>query len=108
MPILSVTTDQNGFFMKTEEYDPPGPFPLNVNLSAKLLSPDQTKVSSSLDIDAVGGETNQKRDFQINTGEEISLGEWRIDGGNNIIIVNGKTTPVRANTEIEIELNVSL
>lgn len=106
---LNIRTDANGYFQKTENYNPPGPFDVTVTLSAKLLAPNATEVRGELDIDPVSGSPgNQKKSFMAKTGVAISLGSWRLDGGDNVFVVSGKTLPPRPNTDLKIELIAAL
>jgi hypothetical protein len=66
MPTTSVkvVTDENGYHQKSDHFDPPGRFPLKIELKAKLLSPAATTITGNLDIDAANGSTqNQSKDF---------------------------------------------
>jgi hypothetical protein len=106
---IHVTSDANGYFHRSETFNPAGPFPLTVELTARLLAPDSTTASGSIAIDAVDGDPrNQAKDFAMRTGERFKLGAWRLDGGNNTVVVSGKTTPVRPNQELAFEIEASL
>jgi len=106
---LRLTTDGNGYLHKTERYNPPGPFSLTISLAARLLRPAETRITGDLDIDSADGSpSNNRRGFVIRTGERIALGEWRLDGGDNVIVVRGRTHPARPDTELELELDASL
>jgi hypothetical protein len=106
---VEISTDENGYFSKTVPFNPPGPFPLTVRLSATLLSPFATGVWANLDIDARDGSpSNQKRAFVIWHSEAVQLGSWRLDGGENIIVVNGKTKPTRANARLVLEIDAAV
>jgi len=111
MPTMKVeiVTDKNGYFSKTINYDPPGPFALTVTLSAKLLSPFATAVRGELDIDAADGNpSNQKRAFVAWHGELVQIGSWRLDGKNNIIVFNGRTRPKRANARLVVQIEAKV
>ena len=106
---VELSTDENGYFSKTISYNPPGPFGVSVHLSATLLSPSATSVWGNLDIDAKDGKpSNQQRAFVIWHSEEVQLGSWRLDGGDNIVVVNGKTMPRRAHSRLLLEIEASL
>ena len=106
---VEIRTDENGYFSKTVPFNPPGPFELTVRLTATLLAPFATGLWGSLDIDAKDGKpSNQKRPFVLWHSESVQLGSWRLDGGDNIIVVNGKTKPRRANARLVLEIDASL
>jgi len=106
---LTVKTDENGRFQQTQTYNPPGPFSITVQLEVELLSPTDTVVSGELDIDAVDGSpTNQSKKFLAEPGKRISLGSWTLDSRDNLIVVNGITVPVKANTDLAFEMRASL
>lgn len=103
---VEIRTDENGYFSKTVPFDPPGPFALTVRLTATLLSPFATGIWGSLDIDARdGAPSNQQRQFVAWHSEAVQLGPWRLDGGDNIIVVRGKTKPTRPNTRLLLEID---
>lgn len=107
---VKVTTDENGAYNRQDIFNPPTPdfWPVRLSLKAKLLSPVDTTIISTLDVDAVDGNPqNDAREFRFSTDEQISLGTWKLDGGDNIIIVSGQTLPPLANTEVEIEFEIS-
>lgn len=111
MPKLTVeiVTDENGYFSKTVPFNPPGPIGLTVRLSAKLVSPFATGLWGSLDIDARDGDpSNQRRAFVVWHSEAVQLGSWRLDGGDNIIVVTGKTKPRRPNARLILEIDAAL
>ena len=107
--IFSTRTDSQGYFQETQCFNPPGPFDLSVKLSARLKKPRDTTVLGSIDIDAADGNpTNQERKFRIGDGEKHNLGQWSIDGGDNIVIVRGKTEPTRPETMLTVEISARL
>jgi hypothetical protein len=111
MPTMTVEirTDENGYFSKTVPFNPPGPFGFTVSLTATLLSPFGTGVWGNLDIDARDGDpSNQQRPFVVWHSEAVQLGSWRLDGGDNIIVVSGKTKPRRANARLVLEIDAAL
>lgn len=106
---IKVTADANGYFHRSETYNPPGPFPLTVDLAAGLVAPDATTASGTIDIDGSDGDPqNRAKEFVIRTGERFNLGAWKLDGGNNTVVVSGKTLPARANQELTFEIEASL
>ena len=106
---LQIDTDANGYFQKTETLNPPGPFNLTVALFATLESPPDTTIDARLDIDARDGNpSNQAKDFRASTGQRVSLGAWRLDGGDNIVVTSGKTTPARPKTTLIVKLEAEL
>ena len=114
MPTISrkvkAGTDSNGAYHRQEIFNPPTPdfWPVSVSLKAKLLFPTDTTIICTLDVDATDGKPqNDMQEFSFSTGEQISLGTWRLDGGDNIIVVSGHTSPSRINTEVEIEFEIS-
>ena len=107
--IIKVTTDASGAYTATETVNPPGPFGFTVSLKAVLLSPDATTIAGTLDINGAKGKpTNDTKNFQAQTGQEINLGKWKLAGGDNILRVAGQTTPPRANTDLDIQVIASL
>lgn len=105
---LEIRTDENGYFSKTIPFNPPGPLGLTVHLSATLLSPFATGVWGDLDIDAVDGNpSNQNQRFVLWHSEQVQLGSWRLDGGDNLIVVRGKTRPTRANARLLLEIDAT-
>ena len=106
---FSLTTDENGYFQHTARFDPLGPFSLRVELSVALNQPDDTRAQGRLDIDPVdGGRGNQVRAFVVAAGDTESLGSWRIDGGENLIVLSGRTQPARTNSSLEVTVNAQL
>jgi len=106
---VEITTDEHGYFSKTVPFNPPGPFGLTVRLTATLLSPFATGLWGSLDIDARDGQpANARRAFVLWHSESVELGSWRLDGGDNIIVVTGKTNPRRANARLLLEIDAEL
>ncbi len=102
---FKVKTDAGGAYSTEETVNPPGPFGFTVSIKAKLAAPEATTIEGTLDINGAGGSPeNETRDFSAATGEEVKLGKWKLAGGDNIIRVSGQTAPVRANTQLEIEV----
>jgi hypothetical protein len=107
--IIKVMTNEEGAYQRVDQFNPPGWFNLTVDLTATLLSPADTTITGTIDIDAEDGHPqNQSKDFTLSTDQQESLGEWHLDGGNNTLSVSGQTEPVRANTQIEIEVDINL
>lgn len=106
---LEIPTDDNGYFKQTTVFDPPGPFPLRVNLTVTMTEPAATEVLAALDIDAEDGNpTNQEKQFVHATGDFVALGSWRLDGGRNIDVLRGRTTPSRPSTNLMVEIEATL
>ena len=102
---LRVRTDEYGRFHKTEKVNPPGWWEMTVELRAQLLEPSGTCVHGTLDIDAVDGDpSNNEKSFKVCHGQTMPLGQWRVDGGDNIVVARGRTKPSRPNTWIRVEL----
>ena len=111
MPKMTVelTTNEHGFFTKTVPINPPGPFKVTVKISATLVSPFATGLWGSLDIDAKDGNpSNPRRSFIVWHKEAVQLGSWKLDGGNNIVVVHGITKPRRRNAKLVLEIDASL
>lgn len=103
---IELTTNANGVFSQTTPFNPPGPFSLTVRLSATLLSPTWTGLWGTLDIDAKDGNpSNQKRAFVAWHSEKVELGSWRLDGGDNVVVVRGITKPKRPNTRLVLKID---
>lgn len=106
---VEIRTDENGYFSKTVPFNPPGPLGLTVHLSATMLAPFATGLWGHVDIDARDGKpSNRKRAFVVWHSESVQLGSWSLEGGENIIVVNGKTTPRRANTRLVLEIEAAV
>jgi hypothetical protein len=111
MPQMTVelTTNANGFFSRTVPFNPPGPFGVAVRLSATLQSPFATGLWGTLDIDAKDGNpSNPKRAFVAWHREPVQLGSWRLDGGDNVVVVHGFTKPKRANAKLVLQIDAAL
>ena len=111
MPTITVEvdTDSNGYFQKTVKYNPPGPFNLTVKLAARLLHPEGITVQGDLDIDAADGNpSNQEKSFVVKSGDRVDLGSWRLEGGDNVMVLNGRTQPKQANARLVVEVEASL
>jgi hypothetical protein len=106
---FTVKTDAEGAFETEQIINPPGPFGFTVELKAKLAAPADTTISGKLDSDATDGKPrNDAKDFTVRTGETSDLGEWQLDGGDNMIRLAGRTEPVRADTELVIEITAGI
>ncbi|HVE57684.1 MAG TPA: hypothetical protein VNB22_12700 [Pyrinomonadaceae bacterium] len=106
---FTVTTDAEGAFATEQIINPPGPFGFTVELTATLTEPADTTISGKLDSDAVDGKPrNDAKDFTVRTGETSDLGEWQLDGGDNLIRLAGLTEPARAETELVIEITAGI
>lgn len=106
---VEVRTDANGYFGRSIPFDPPGAPGATVELSATLLSPFATALWGEVDVDAKdGAPSNRKRTFALWHSETVQLGSWRLDGAQNIIVVNGKTRPTRANATLVLEIEVAI
>jgi hypothetical protein len=111
MPTIAVEvdTDANGYFQKTVQYNPPGPFALTVKLAARLLRPGDLTVHGELDIDAADGNpANQAKAFVVKSGDRVDLGSWHLDGRDNVIVLNGRTQPKQANVRLVVAVEASL
>ena len=106
---LTGTTDANGFFQQTKEFDSPLPLNCTVELTVKLLSPANLKIPGTVDIDAADGSPqNDPREFILEPGVPTSLGKWKIDRALNIVVISGKTLPPAPYTEIKVEATATL
>ncbi len=106
---VEIRTDENGYFSRTVRYNPPGPIGLTVSLAVTLVSPFATGLWGELDIDAEDGEpSNGKRRFVAWHSEQVQLGSLRLDGGDNVIVVTGKTRPKRAHTRLVLEIDANV
>lgn len=102
---VQVPTDANGYFHKTEKFNPPGPFNLQIELRAALVGPPAARVEGQLDIDgADGSPSNQAKAFVISTGEKANLGTWKLAGGDNIVVVSGRTEPKLPHSMLIVDL----
>ena len=106
---FSLATDENGYFQHSSRFNPRGPFSVKVELSVTLKQPADTLALGRLDIDpADGGRGNQARDFAVESGDTTSLGSWRLDGGDNVIVLTGRTEPMRANSNLQATIDAHL
>src|SRR5215475_4516650 len=106
---VDANTDRNGELQQTVHFNPPGPFNLTVRLAAKLLEPVDTTVEGELNIGAADGSpSNERKRFVVATGQQTQLGSWRLDSGDNIIVITGRTHPQRPNTKLVVEIDASL
>lgn len=102
---VEVRTDENGYFGKTVSFHPSGPA---ARISVTLLSPYATGVWGTLDIDTkLSDRANQQRAFVVWHSETVQLGSWRLESGENIIVVTGKTKPSRANARLLLEIEAT-
>lgn len=103
--ILTTTTDDNGYFSVTKEYDPRGwsPFDFKIRIWVKLLEPVGTTIHGTLDIDAADGSpSNRARSFEVASGEEEYLGRWTVDLNKTVIVVRGNTQPKAPNATVKV------
>jgi hypothetical protein len=106
---VEIETDANGYFSKTLSFNPPGPIGVTVGLTATLLAPFATGLWGTLDIDARDGTpSNTKRTFVLWHREAVAIGSWSLDGGDNIIVVHGKTRPRRANARLLLKIDAAM
>jgi hypothetical protein len=106
---VEIRTDEHGYFSKTIRFNPPGPLGVSVSLSGTLVSPAATGLWGDLDIDAAdGAPSNQKQPFVAWHSEVVQFGSWVLDGGDNIIVVNGKTRPPRPHTRLVLEIDATV
>ena len=106
---VEIRTDENGYFSKTVLFDPPASLGPTVCLTVALLSPFATGLWASLAIDAREGEpSDQKQPFVVWHSEAVRLGPWSLDGGENVIVVTGKTKPLRAYARLVLEIDATV
>lgn len=106
---LTLRTDARGHFATSQVFDPPLLRDRTVALSVELREPAGVEVRGELDIDAVDGDpSNPARAFVGVAGREVSLGRWRIDRGQNSIVVRGTTVPPLPDADLLVELEVTL
>ena len=106
---LEIRTDENGYFGKTVLFDPPASLGPTACLTVALLSPFATGLWASVTIDARNGEpSNERRAFVVWHSEAVQLGSWHLDGGENIIVLTGKTKPMRAYARLVLEIDAAL
>jgi len=106
---VEIRTDENGYFCKTVLLDPPGPPGASACLTITLLSPFATGLWGNVDIDARDGEpSNRTQAFVVWHSETVPLGSWRLDARENVIVVTGKTKPVRVHTRLVLEIDAAV
>lgn len=104
---VEIRTDENGYFSKTVPFSPPGSPGSTACLTLTLLSPYATGLWGNVAIEARDGEpSNERRAFVVWHSEAVQLGSWRLDGGDNIIVVTGKTKPARAHARLVLEIAI--
>ena len=111
MPKMTVElmTNALGQFTKTVPFNPPGPFGITVKLSSTLMSPFATGLWGYLDIDAKDNNPSKpQRPFVLWHSEKRPVGSWKLDGGDNVVVVRGITKPRRANTRLVLEIDAAL
>jgi hypothetical protein len=104
---VEIRTDENGYFSKTVPVDPPGSPQSAACLTVTLLSPFATALWGSAALEARDGTpASERRTFVAWHSETVQLEPWRLDGGENIIVLTGKTKPLRAHARLVLEIEV--
>jgi hypothetical protein len=104
---FEVHTDDRGFYQTTQNFSPPGPFSLSVDIFATLTSPAGININGTVELNTAGGPPQIKQ-FVASSGQKISLGTWHIPHGNNILIVSGQTLPLSPNTDLTLVVEADL
>lgn len=106
-------TNDQGKFSERRQFDTATHWPwwlpnmnVAVDLYAELLSPEDTTVRGTLDVDGANGPYNAERKFTLKTGEREFLGEWDVDKGTQIIKVSGSTDPIVAGGRLKVRVTV--
>ena len=103
---VEIRTDENGYFSKTVLFDSLGSPGATACLTVTLLSPFATGVWGSVAIEARDGEpASGTRTFIVWHSETTQLDPWRLDGDENIIVLSGKTKPMRAHARLVLEID---
>ena len=103
---VDIRTDENGYFCKTVLFDALGSPGSTTCLTVTLLSPFATGLWGSVAIEARDREpSGEERTFVIWHSETMQLEPWRLDGDENIIVLNGKTKPMRAHARLVLEID---
>ena len=106
---LEIRTDENGYCSVTALFAPRGPFPSTASLAIALLSPAATALWGTARIDARDDKPSlDARAFVVWHSETVQLGSWRLDDGEHVIVVTGKTKPLRANARLVLEIDVAM
>lgn len=109
MPAISVSTDAQGRFTQSTTYNPPGWLDIRVQLQAVLQTSIPGNVTLDLCVQAANGSiAEQRKSVTLTSNEPVDLGVWQLDGGDNIVTVNGQTSAAIANKELTFQLNASL
>jgi|GEM_PF-7023102 len=107
MPSLDykLTTDANGDFKDKNLFDPLGWLHLDVTLTATSTPPEGGDTKVLLDIVQVtDGIDSDTKSFEIPAGTEVPLGDWKIDAGDNVVVLRGRTEPPLAGTVLMIHV----
>lgn len=105
---VEIRTDEHGYFSKTVPFTPPGSRAATARLTLTLLSPYATGLWGTVAIDAIDCEpSTDRRPFVLWHSEAVQLGSWRLDGGDNVIVVTGKTKPTRVHARLVLEIDAA-
>lgn len=102
---LKLTTDANGDIKDKTLFDPLGWLHLDVTLTATLLPPEGAEPKVLLDIVAVTeGTDSEPKSFTISGASEVNLGDWKIDAGDNVVVLRGRSEPAIAGVVVMVHV----
>ena len=103
---FEIETDDQGAYSVTKTVNPPGPefLTFTVEVTARILSPAGARVVGTVDIDGAAGKPRNTEHGFVLGNESVSLGAWKLGGGDNTVIVSGQTTPALPKAKLRLEL----
>jgi hypothetical protein len=104
---FQVTTDGNGFYHTTQTFTPPGPFSLTVNIFASFTLPPGNSVNCSVSLTSPGS-APQSKTFIAQNGQKISLGTWHVAHQNNVLVIQGSTSPPLPNANVSVDVEADI
>jgi hypothetical protein len=104
---VEVRTDENGYFSKTVPFSATNASGTRVALSVTLLSPFATGVWGTMEVDERdGAPSHQAKTFVVWHSELVQLGSWSLASDNSILVVRGKTRPVREGARVLLLIDI--
>jgi hypothetical protein len=105
---VELSTDEHGYFSSTVPVQTQDATGVTLRLSATLLAPFATGMWATMRIDRPDAPPSiDARAFVLWHSEVAQLGAWRLDGGDHLIIISGKTRPTRTRARLLVELGAA-